>query len=116
MSEFSGPEALSWLKTNKNPNPFATNRFQTAAEALEAVKRLYAAGAIEVHVGPALDDSERIEEEGGPYADGLIVVFPMENVNQIMSVVESLKPDLGGEMKDIIKDEGRYWRVVLWWD
>jgi len=116
MSEFSRPEALSWLKTNKNPNPFATNRFQTAAEAIEAVKRLYAAGAIEVHVGPTLDDSDRIEEEGGPYADGLNVVFPTENVNQIMSVVESLKPDLGGEMKDIIKDEGRYWRVMLWWD
>jgi hypothetical protein len=63
-----------------------------------------------------LDDSDRIEEEGGPYADGLNVVFPTENVNQIMSVVESLKPDLGGEMKDIIKDEGRYWRVMLWWD
>jgi hypothetical protein len=116
MSAFRGPEALSWLETNKNQNPLATNRFQTAAEAFEAVKRLYAAGAMEVHVGPTLDDSERIEEEGGPYADGLDVVFPRENVKQVMSVVESLKPDLGGEMKDIIKDEGRYWRVMLWWD
>jgi hypothetical protein len=116
MTEFNGPEALSWLETNKNPNPFATNHFQTTAEAIEAVKRLYAAGATEVHVGPTLDDSERIAEEGGPYADGLDVVFPRENAKQIMSVVQSLKPDLGGEMEDIIKDEGRYWRVILSWD
>jgi hypothetical protein len=116
MSEFSGPEARSWLKANKNPNPLATNRFQTAAEAMEAVEQLYAAGATEVHIGPTLDDSERIEAEGGPYADGLGVVFPRENVKQIMSVVESLKPDLGGEMKDLIKEDGQYWRVILWWD
>jgi hypothetical protein len=42
-----------------------------------------------------LDDAERIEEEGGPYSDGLQVVFPRENVKQIMSVVESPNPDLG---------------------
>lgn len=43
MSEFKGPEALSWLTNNKSQCALAGNRFQTTAEAIEAVKELYAA-------------------------------------------------------------------------
>jgi hypothetical protein len=43
-------------------------------------------------------------------------MFPKEKVKEIMAVVKSLQPDLGGKINDIIKDEGRYWRVMLWWD
>jgi hypothetical protein len=116
MSEYRGPEALLWLTNNKNPHGFAGNRFETTADAIEAVKRLYAAGATRVYIGPPLDEPERIRRDGGPYADVLDVVFPKEKTSQVMAVVSSLSPDEGGRLEDVFEVEDRYRRVMLWWD
>ncbi|HUI01213.1 MAG TPA: hypothetical protein VLX56_06245 [Nitrososphaerales archaeon] len=116
MSEFKGPEALSWLTHNRNVCALAGNRFHTTAAAIEAVKRLYAVGATEVYVGIPLDEPERIQREGGPYADALEIVFPGEKTKEVMAVVRSLQPDAGGKMKDIIKKEGGSKLVMLSWD
>jgi len=113
MSEYKGPEGLSWLESNKNPHALAGNRFQTTADAIEAVKRLYAAGATRVYIGPPLEEPERIREEGGPYADVLDVVFPKEKLKLVMAVVRSLKPDAGGKLEDVFEVEDRYRRLML---
>jgi hypothetical protein len=115
MSEFKGQEALSWLTSNKNDCALAGNRFHTTAAAIEAVKRLYTAGATAVYVGIPLDESERIQKDGGPYADALEIVFPEEKTKEVMAVVRSLRPDAGGKMKEIIKKD-RYRLAMLWWD
>jgi len=60
MSEYRGPEAFSWLTSNRNKTALAGNRFETTAEAIEAVNRLYAAGATRVYVGIPDDEPERI--------------------------------------------------------
>jgi hypothetical protein len=119
MSLYRGAEALSWLKNNKSDCALAGNRFETTAEAIEAVKRLYAAGATEVSVGPPLEEPERIKKYGGPYADALDIVFPKEKTTQVMAVVRSLRADEGGKMKEIDKSTYRSeekYRVMLWWD
>jgi hypothetical protein len=116
MSEFRGPEALSWLTHNMNETALAGNRFHTTADAIEAVKRLYAAGASRVYVGVPEDEPERIRRYGGPYADALEIVFPQEKTKEVMAVVRSLRPDAGGKMKDIMKVEDRDRLVMLWWD
>jgi hypothetical protein len=115
LSEYQAPEALSWLSSNKNPSALAGNFFQTTSSAIEAVKRLYSAGATEVRIAPPLEEPERIQRDGGPYSDGLDIFFPKDKASQVMAVVKSLHADMGGRMKDIIK-EGGSWRVILWWD
>jgi len=119
MPDYKNPEALSWLTGNKNKCALAGNRFETTAAAIEAVKRLYAAGATEVTVGPPLEEPERIQKYGGPYADVLDIVFPKEKTKEVMAVVRWLRPDEGGKLKDIDRStfgsEEKY-RVMLWWD
>lgn len=70
--------ALAWLRSNGNPSALATNRFGTTSEAVAFVERLHAAGATEVHVADALNEPERLREEGGPYSDTLVVVLPAD--------------------------------------
>jgi hypothetical protein len=116
MSESRALEALSWLAKNKNPHALAGNHFQTTADAIEAVKQVYSVGATRVHIGPPFEEPERIREDGGPYADVLDIVFPKEKIKQVMSVVRTLDPDEGGELKDVLKVDDRHRRVILWWD
>lgn len=116
MSEFKGPEALSWLTSNKNKCALAGNRFRTTADAIEAVKRLYAAGATQVLVDPPLEEPDRIQKDGGPYADGLDVIFPKEKTEPVLAVVKSLRPDAGGSKKDVFNREGGDLKLMLWWD
>ncbi len=71
-------EAREWLKSNANPSPFAGNRFYDAQEALEFVNRLYDLGAAVVWVTHIYDEAYRIRENGGPYADTLVVELPRE--------------------------------------
>ena len=68
-------EALEWLQRNTAKNALGHNQFRGTQEAIEAVKRLYAAGAIEVRVGPVLDDPESLAKFGGPYSSVLKIVF-----------------------------------------
>lgn len=69
-------EALSWLQSNPNPYPFAGNRFENKAEAIEFVKELYNLGCKTVYVTGILDEDWRIRREGGPYADTLLAEVP----------------------------------------
>jgi len=110
-------EALSWLQNNRNKSALATNRFKTTAEAIEAVKRLYEAGATVVKVGPVMDEPERIEGEGGPYTESLTVTFPREKTREILRVVRSLQPDKGGDAEDTyLDDETHKPTLMLSWD
>ncbi|WP_066061401.1 hypothetical protein [Neobacillus soli] len=72
-------EALEWLTTNKNPSALASDRFGETANAIKFVEKLYELGALKVNVIGILDEPERIEEEGGPYATALIVELPQED-------------------------------------
>jgi hypothetical protein len=74
---FNKPEALSWLQTNSNLSPFASNRFDKQG-AIDFVKRLYELGCRQVAVANLSDEEWRIAKEGGPYADTLIAVLPTD--------------------------------------
>ena len=63
-------EARSWLRGEPGDRGFATNRFWTTARALAFIDALYAAGATEVLV-----DNIRVDSEGIPYADTLLIRF-----------------------------------------
>jgi hypothetical protein len=110
-------EALSWLRKNKNKSALATNCFETTSEAIEAVKKLYAAGATLVKLGPVLDEPERIQEEGGAYADSITVSFPKDKTDDVLAIVRELRPDMGGRRKDIFLDDQTHSpSLMLWWD
>lgn len=110
-------EALEWLKNNKNISVFASNRFGETENAIEFVKRLYEAGAVKVRVIGVWDDTERIKEEGGPYAETLIVQLPEDEdkrskifdiySNEIQEYSLNEGEEFDGGDKEIL---------VFWWD
>ena len=106
-------EARVWLQARRNPSALASNRFGTTASALRFVERLYAEGASCVIV-----DQIRMlpQDEGEPYADELIVVYPDDQRrNEIFDLIErEAKPDTVDDEEQII-DHGRG-SVRLWWD
>lgn len=61
-------EARSWLRTNLNPHPFASNRFESKAAIVAFVDSLYLLGADTVYVLNVLQEPDRIQEEGGARA------------------------------------------------
>jgi hypothetical protein len=71
-------EALEWLRHNQNPSALASDRFGDTANANKFIEKLYELGALKVNVIGILDEPERIEEEGGPYATALIVDLPQD--------------------------------------
>ncbi|MEH7453696.1 hypothetical protein [Gottfriedia acidiceleris] len=75
-------EALEWLKNNNNPSAFATNRFGETINAINFVEQLYELGTGKVCVVGIIDEKERIEEEGGPYAESLLVELPEDDVKR----------------------------------
>lgn len=83
-------DALFWLENNNNPYAFAGNRFENTDEAIEFVQSLYDVGAAEVLISGIYDEPWRIEDEGGPYADTLIVKLPEDKKQQqdIMKIYE----------------------------
>jgi hypothetical protein len=107
-------EARTWLEANPNPYAFAGNRFASTTEALTFVELLYEHGALEVFVTGIHDEDWRIESEGGPYADTLIIRLPSD-------------PSLRGELFDLANEEIReegfaperdsgQEELLLWWD
>ncbi|MEH7400785.1 hypothetical protein V7148_07350 [Gottfriedia acidiceleris] len=94
-------EALEWLKSNNNPPALATNRFGETIYAINFVEKLYELGAGKVSVVGIIDEKERIEDEGGPYAESLIVELPEDDVkrNDIIRFYEK-------EMEEQGIDEG----------
>ena len=106
-------EAREWLQARRNPSALATNRFGSTAEALKFVERLYADGASCVIV----DHIEMPPHDNGePYADELIVVFPGDARRKaIFDLIEQEgRPDTIDDKQEII-DQGRG-SVRLWWD
>ena len=99
---------------NPNTNAFASNAFGHTPRAIDFVERLYAAGARHVSVSGILDEPWRIEEEGGPYADTLLVSMPRDPKKKraVMKVIESASPDEVGPPRGK-KATGK---LRLWWD
>lgn len=73
-------EAQHWLTNNRNLHCFASNRFGHKEKALDFVKQLYRTGAVRVEVTQIYDEAWRIAEEGGPYADTLLVHLPSDEL------------------------------------
>jgi len=84
---FYQTEALSWLFNDKDGHVLAS--FRTAEEAVQAVKRLYNAGATRVDVVVTRVDLK----EARDYAEELDVTFPKESAHEIVSVIRSLHPE-----------------------
>jgi hypothetical protein len=113
------PEAREWLANNSNPYPLAGNRFSGREEAQQFVESLYAAGATAVFVSMIHDEAWRIEQEGGPYAESLLVKLPDEATTRakILAIAEEemrnegfLEDDEG--LEDKVSEES----ISLWWD
>ena len=104
-------EARKWFRGNENPFAFASNVFGETKEAKEFVKSLYKFGVKKVEVTGILEEPFRIKDEGGPYADTLIVHVPSRKREDFLlkfSVGGSYLPDELSRIKP-----GVY---RLWWD
>ena len=109
-------EALDWLQSNKNPHAFTSNRFESTEEAIKFVKRLYAAGAVKVFVTDVMEDPDIVKEEGGPYADTLLVEMPDDKGKRqkLLDIYneESEETDMNyGEPASI-----EYDMLYFWWE
>jgi hypothetical protein len=105
-------EALKWLTENKNKSAFASNCFGNTKSAIDFVKKLYKAGAAKVEVDGLFDEDWRIKEEGGPYADVLLVHLPKNKSKrlELVPVVYSFRPD------ELDGDWNGSDPIRLWWD
>lgn len=111
------PEAREWLSSNKNPYALAGNRFNGTETALEFVERLYQLGAADVRIGPYIHDEPwRLEEEGGPYADSLVVTLPAQAQRQLVDILtEELVNEALLEEGENVRNLGTN-EIRLWWD
>lgn len=116
---FIQAEALSWLSNNRNKAALAAERFPTTGDAIEAVKRLYEAGATKVDVVATYNEPSRIARDGGPYADELEVAFPAEGRERLLSSIKELAPDnwrMGGlKLEQAAADNIGSEPETLWW-
>jgi hypothetical protein len=107
-------EARAWLAANANPYPFAGNRFESKAAAAAFVDSLYALGADTVYVLNVEQDSARLRDEGGPYADALLVRLPGERaVRDRLFAVYAREAELEGFEPD--PDRAQQY-LYFWWD
>lgn len=107
-------EARAWLESNPNPYAFAGNRFASTEEALAFVNTLYEAGALKVYVTGIYDEKWRIDAEGGPYADTLIVRLPSDTESRkILFEISNEEAVSEGFLPE--KDTGQE-ELLLWWD
>ena len=95
----------------------ASNRFSDTQEAIDFVQTLYNKGAQQVSVTSILDEQWRINDEGGPYADTLIVELPIDSA-QREDLLELYRRECAeyecnfGDAESGISED----RVALWWD
>lgn len=111
-------EARQWLTQNNNPYPFAGNRFGPAAQALRFVEQLYDAGAVKVQVASVYAEDWRIAQEGGPYADMLVVTLPTDAAQRhalFQMYKAELEQELGPEAAAQAWDAGQP-TLRFWWD
>lgn len=114
-------EAVKWFKNNKNKFAFADNCFEGTKKALAFVKKLYRLGATKVEIDPTSvsDEAERIEEEGGPYADAFIIYLPKNKSKRLdlQSAIYFMRPTeiycgKGYKPANWNKDDV----IMVWWD
>ncbi|WP_382176601.1 hypothetical protein [Hydrogenophaga luteola] len=106
--------ALAWLDANKNPYALASNRFGSTANAREFVKELHRLGAAQVFVADPRDDEHTVKQEGGPYADTLIVSLPKEKSARA-ALFRVFAVEAKREGFSVERDVGQG-LVLLWWD
>lgn len=107
-------EARSWLKNNKNKSALATNRFNDTKTAQKFVEQLYQLGALEVIIDNILDEKWRVQKEGGPYADSLIIKLPADTQKRI-ELFKIFNQEFKHENFENEKDMGQE-KIMLWWD
>ena len=105
------PEALAWLAQPGRSVMLAGNRFESADDAAEFVRALYASGAVRVVV-----TTESIRQEGPKewYADALRVVLPADPAQRatLFSVINEEAVRQGFDHE---RDAGQA-VLFLWWD
>jgi len=111
-----GAEALSWLRNNRNKNALASNYFSTTENAIAAVKRLYAAGAVRVEVWVAHVEEWRTKKEGGDYADMLFVYGPPGNPERRKELTRVVRSLWVPAEEGTDADSGEGPEYELWWD
>lgn len=120
MESFQNPpEAREWLANNSNPSPLAGNRFGSREEAQQFVESLYAAGAVTIFVTMIHGEPWRIEQEGGPYAESLLVKLPdaTEARARILAIAEEEMRHEGFlEDDESLEDKVTEDSISLWWD
>lgn len=107
-------EARAWLARNTNPSALASNRFESTEQAQAFVERLYGEGALAVYVTNVMDEAERIAEEGGPYADAVVVVLPLEPERRA-ALFRMVSTEIRREGFEPERDSGQA-ELFLWWD
>lgn len=109
-ASYDGPEALQWLRQNKNESALASNRFLGTENAVRFVQQLYDAGAAGVII-----PNDCIEQEpDGPYADALAVKLPAdaEKRKRVWEIcAKEIKREGFSPKEQAGEDE-----IFLWWD
>jgi hypothetical protein len=112
----TGPEALGWLRENKNESALASNRFGETRNAVRFVEALYASGARLVIVPDESihADDDFVSGEGGPYADALFVSLPADEDKRraVIAICQKELAREGFKLEEGMSDE----QIYLWWD
>ena len=110
-------EALDWLENNDNPAALAGNRFIDTQEAIDFVQALYDAGAQQVVVTSIFDEQWRINADGGPYADTLVVELPADSAQRedILEIYRRECEEYECNFGDVESGISEGW-AALWWD
>jgi len=114
LTDMDHDEALEWLNGNSNPSPLASNRFGEKENAVEFVEKLYAAGASAVYVVNPDRSETVLQDEGGPYADSLVVLLPDEKARR-KELFDIYNTESSREGFDGIGDMGQK-ELFFWWD
>ena len=106
--------ARDWLESNQNEYPLASNRHGNTAGALSFVDKLLSLGAAAVFVADPAEEPSRIELEGGPYSDTLVVLLPVEPEKR-EALFRLFAAEAEHEGFDAPQDTGQS-EHLLWWD
>ena len=109
------PEAREWLTDNPNQRALVGNRFIDSREALIFVNLLYELGAVRVRIDNIYDETERIREQGGPYADTLIVELPDDNAARAR-LYELFEHELAEKQGLDLEPYIGHDELHFWWD
>jgi hypothetical protein len=114
----SSPEAKSWLQGNQNKYALAGNRFAGTEDAINFVNKLYSLGAVKVVISndSIYNEKDRIENEGGPYADAVVVTLPSSET-QKAELFEIFKKEAISQGMEFTPDtDVKNNKVFIWWD